>query len=87
MGKFGIRARIQLLFKAHAIAQSVYRKRTRLHSSNAFLHGRRNVVKQLGLIVAGLVLIVLLNILLLLARPHTVRTDRISGTKTTVVLP
>lgn len=44
-------------------------------------------MKQLGLIVAGLVLIVLLNILLLLARPHTVRTDRIWVTKTSVVLP
>ncbi len=44
-------------------------------------------MKQLGLIVAGLALVVLLNVLLVLMEPHVKTTEHISGTKTVVVVP
>jgi len=39
------------------------------------------------LIVAGLATIVVLNVLLVLVRPHSVRTEHITLNKTTVTLP
>ncbi len=44
-------------------------------------------MKQLGLIVAGLALVVVLNVLLvLLAGPHVIRTEHIVSTKTVTTL-
>jgi hypothetical protein len=44
-------------------------------------------VKEIRLIVAGLAAIVVLNVLLVLVRPHSVRTEHITVNETTVALP